>query len=176
MSHLHTAWQSLHCPVCLFCGYSKRRAWQDLHGDGDSSEGMFCSVAQWCLTLCDPMDCSTPGLPVHHQLPELTQTHVHWVSDAIQPSDPLLSPSPPAFNLSQHQDLFQWVCSLHQVAKILELHPQHQSLQSISGLISFRIEWFVGKYKSCDFLKSLGYKGENNIGESLWIMLNLLSW
>ena len=117
-----------------------------------------------------------PGFPVHHQLPELSQTHVHQVGDAIQQSNPLLSPSPPAFNLSQHQDLFQWVCSLHQVAKILELHPQHQSWQWVSGLISFRTEWFVGKYKSCDFLKSLGYKGENNTGERLWIMLNLLSW
>ena len=68
----------------------------------------FSSVAQSCLTLCDPMDCSTPGLPVHHQLPEFTQTHVHWVGDAIQPSDPLSSPSPPAFNFSQHQGLFKW--------------------------------------------------------------------
>ena len=67
----------------------------------------FSSVTQSCLTLCDPMDCSTPGFPVHHQLPELAQTHVHRVSDAIQPSDPLSSPSPPAFSLSQHQSLFQ---------------------------------------------------------------------
>ena len=67
----------------------------------------FSSVAQSCLTLCDPMDCSTPGLPVHHQLPELTQTHVHRVGDAIQPSHPLLSPSRPAFSLSQHQGLFK---------------------------------------------------------------------
>ena len=71
----------------------------------------FSSVTQSCLTLCNPMDCSTPGFLVHHQLLELAQTHVHWVSDAIQPSHPLLSPSPPAFNLSQHQGLFQWVCS-----------------------------------------------------------------
>ena len=70
------------------------------------------------VQLCDPMDCSTPGLPVHHQLPESTQTHVHWVSDAIQPSHPLSSPSPPALNLSQHQGLFQWVSSSHQVDKI----------------------------------------------------------
>ena len=76
----------------------------------------FSSVTQSCPTLCDPMNCSTPGLPVHHQLPEFTQTHVHWVSDAIQPSHPLLFPSPPAFNLSEHQGLFQWVSSLHQVA------------------------------------------------------------
>ena len=75
----------------------------------------------------DPMDCSTPGLPVHHQLPEFTQTHVHWVSDAIQPSHPLSSPSPPAFNLSQHQGLFQWVSSSHQMAKVLEFQLQHQS-------------------------------------------------
>ena len=67
----------------------------------------FSSVAQSCLTLCNPMDCSMPGLPVHHQLPELTQTHVHGVGDAIQPSHPLLSPSPPTFNLSQHQGLFK---------------------------------------------------------------------
>ena len=70
--------------------------------------------------LCDPMDCSTPGFPVHHQLPELAQTHVHRVSDAIQPSHPLSSPSPPAFNLPQHQGIFQWVSSLHQVTKVLE--------------------------------------------------------
>ena len=80
----------------------------------------FSSVAQWCLTLCDPMDCSTPGFPVHHQLLELTQTHVRQVGDGIQPSHPLLSPSPPAFNLSQHQGLFQRVNSSHQVAKVLE--------------------------------------------------------
>ena len=80
---------------------------------------LFSSVAQSCLTLCDPMDCSTPALPVHHQPPELTQTHVQWVGDAIQPSHLLLSPSPPAFNLSQHQHLFKWVSSWHQVAKIL---------------------------------------------------------
>ena len=67
----------------------------------------FSSVAQLCLTLCDPMDCSMPDFPVHHQLPELAQTHVHRVGDAIEPSHPLPSPSPPAFNLSQHQGLFQ---------------------------------------------------------------------
>ena len=89
------------------------------------------SVAQSCPILSDPMDCSTPGLPVHHQLPEFTQTHVHWVGDAIQPSHPLSSPSPPAFNLSQHQGLFQWVSSSHQVAKILKFQLQHQSFQWI---------------------------------------------
>ena len=73
----------------------------------NSDTFQFSSVIQLCLTLCDPIDCSTPGLPVHHQLPELAQTHVHRVSDAIQPSHPLSSPSPPAFNLSQHQGVFQ---------------------------------------------------------------------
>ena len=91
----------------------------------------FSSVAQLCPILCDPMDCSTPGFPVHHHLLELSQTHLHWVSDAIQPSHPLLSPSPPAFNLSQHQGLFQWVSSSHQVAKVLEFQLQHQSFQWI---------------------------------------------
>ena len=80
----------------------------------------FSSVAQSCPTLCDPMNCSTPGLPVHHRLPEFTQTHVHQVHDDIQPSHPLSSPSPPAPNPSQHQSLFQWVNSSHEVAKILE--------------------------------------------------------
>ena len=89
----------------------------------------FSSVAQSCLTLCDSMNCSMPGLPVHHQLLKSTQTHVHWGGDAIQPSHPLLSPSPPAFNLSQHQSLFKWVSSLHQVAKVLEFQLQHQFLQ-----------------------------------------------
>ena len=87
------------------------------------------SVAQLCPTLCDPIDCSTPGLPVHHQLPEFIQTHVHWVSDAIKPSHPLSSPSSPAFNLSQHQGLFKWVSCLHQVAKVLEFQLQCQSFQ-----------------------------------------------
>ena len=80
----------------------------------------FSSVAQSCPTLCDPMDCSTPGLPVHHHLLEITQTHVHPVSDAIQPSHSLSSPSLPAFNLSQHQGLFKWVSSSYQVANVLE--------------------------------------------------------
>ena len=85
-----------------------------------ASSVQFSSVAQSCPTLCDPMNCSTPGLPVHHQLPEFTQTHVHQVSDAIQPSHPLSSPSPPVSNPSQHQSLFQWVNSSHEVAKVLE--------------------------------------------------------
>ena len=101
------------------------------------------SVTQSSLTLCNPMNCSTPGLPVHHQLLEFTQTHVHRVSDAIQPSHPLSPPSPPAPNPSQHQDLFQWVNSSHEVAKVLEFQPQHQSFQTTSrtGLL---YEWLVG--------------------------------
>ena len=89
------------------------------------------SVVHSCPTLCGPMDCSTAGLPVHRQLPELTQTHVHWVGDAIQPSHPLPSPSPPVFNHSQHQGLFRWFSSPHQVAKVLEFQLQHQSFQWI---------------------------------------------
>ena len=86
------------------------------------------------------MNRSTPGLPVHHQLPAFTQTHIHRVSDVIQPSHPLLSPSPPALNLSQHQGLFQWVNSSHEVAKALEFQPQHHSFKEHPGLI-FRMDW-----------------------------------
>ena len=99
----------------------------------------FMSNSLW------PMDCSTPGFPAHHQLPELAQTDVHWVSDAIQPSHPLLSPSSPAFNLSQHQSLFKWVSSSHQVVKV---KPKYWSFgfsinlsNEYSGLISFRMDW-----------------------------------
>ena len=93
------------------------------------SSVQFSSVTQSCPTLCEPMNRSTPGLPIHHQLPEFTQTHVHQVGDAIQPSHPLSSSSPPALNHSQHQGLFRWVSSSHQVAKILEFQLQHQSFQ-----------------------------------------------
>ena len=91
----------------------------------------FSSVTQLCPTLCDLMDCSTPGFPVHHQLLEFSQTHAHSVGDAIQPSHPLSSPSPPALNLSQHQGLFKWVSSVHEVAKVLEFQLQYQSFQWI---------------------------------------------
>ena len=97
----------------------------------------FSSVTQSCLTLCDPRDCSTPGFPVHHHLLELIQTHVHQVSDAIQSFHPLPSPSPPAFNLSQHQGLLKWVSSLNQVANVLEFQLQHQAFQWI-----FRTDFF----------------------------------
>ena len=89
----------------------------------------FSSVTQLCLTLCDPMNCSMPGCPVHHQLLEFTQSHVHRVGDAIQPSHPLSSPSAPAPNPSQHQGLFQWVNSSQEMAKVLEFQLQHQSFQ-----------------------------------------------
>ena len=95
----------------------------------NTTSNQFSSIAQLCLTLCDPMNRSTPGLPVHHQLPEFTQTHVHRVSDAIQPSHPLSSPFPPAPNPSQHLSLFQWVKSSYEVAKVLEFQLQHHSLQ-----------------------------------------------
>ena len=92
--------------------------------------GIQCSsVAQLCPTLCDPMAWRTPGLPVHHQLPEIAQIHVHWVIDCIQPSSPWLSTSPPTFNLSRHQGLFKGVSCSHQVAKVLEFQLQHQSFQ-----------------------------------------------
>ena len=107
------------------------------HSHADTEEGKrgtgpnikCCSVTQLCPTLWDPMDYSMPGFSVHHQLPELAQTHVHWVSEAIQPSHPLSSPSPPDLNLSQHHGLFKWVRSSHQVAKILEFQLHHQSFQ-----------------------------------------------
>jgi len=101
-----------------------------------------CCVAKSCLTLCDPMNYSTPGFSVLHCLPEFAQTHLHWVSDAIQWSNPLLSPSLPAFSLSQHQGLFQWVGSSHQVAKALELQIQHQSFQWIFR-VDFLFNWLV---------------------------------
>ena len=91
----------------------------------------FGSVAQSCPTHCNPMDCSTPGFPVHHQLPKPTQTHVHQIGDVIQPSHPLSSPSPPTFNPFQDQGLFKRVSSLHQVAKVLEFQLQHLSFQWI---------------------------------------------
>ena len=126
------------CPIaipllwlCLSRSYSQRQTiiLRELFKPIETvfSSVQFSSITQSCPTLCNPMNHSMPGLPVHHQLPEFTQTHVHRVGDAIQPSHPLLSPSPPAPNPSQHQDLFQWVSSSHQVAKVLEFQLQHQS-------------------------------------------------
>ena len=101
-------------------GYIENRAWPLVQ---------FSSVAQSCPTLCDPMNRSMPGIPVHQQLLEFAQTHVHRVGDAIQPSHPLSSPSPPAPDPSQHRGLFQWVNSSHEVAKVLEFQLYHQSFQ-----------------------------------------------
>ena len=106
----------------------------------------FSSVAQLCPTLCNPVSnslqpCSMPGLPVHHQLLEFTQTHVHRVGNAIQPSHPLSSPSPPALSLSRHQGLFQWVSSSHQVAKVLDFSFNISPSNEHPGLISFRMHW-----------------------------------
>ena len=120
-----------------FCYKMKKKELMDSH-KSLIKRNLFCivsvqfnSVTQSCPILCNPMDCSTPGLPVHHQHLEFTQTYVHWVSDAIQPSHPLSSPSAPAFNLFQHQSLFKWVSSSHQVSKVLEFQLQHQSFQRI---------------------------------------------
>ena len=122
-----TSMQSISCEML---GFMKHKL------ESRFSSVQFSSVTQSCPTLCNPRDCSTPGFPVHHQLLELAQTHVHRVGDVIQPSYPLSSPFPPAFNLSQHQGLFKWVSSSHQVAKVLEFQLQHQSFQWI-----FRIDF-----------------------------------
>ena len=129
-----------------------------------------CSVAQSCPTLCNPMDCSTPGFPVLHYLLELSQTRVHCVGDAIQPSHPLPSPSPPAFNLSQQQGLFQWVSSSHQVAKVLEFQLQHQSFQWI-----FRVDLLAVQ----GILKSLVHKQKHQFFSaqpSLWSTCHIHMW
>ena len=114
---------------CTLTKNSQIKSWKFFCKNSLNQFSQFSSVTQLCSTLCNPMNHSSSGLPFHHQLPESTQTHVHWVGDAIQPSHPLLSPSPPALSLSQHQVLFQWVNSLHQVAKVLEFQLQHKSFQ-----------------------------------------------
>ena len=110
------------------------------------SSVQFSSVTQSYPTLCNPMDCSTPGLPVYHQILKFTQAHVHWVTDAIQPLHPLSSLSPPSFNISQHQGLSKWVCSLHQVAKVLEFQLQYLSFQWIfrTDFLDFLWDGLVG--------------------------------
>ena len=131
-----TSWSQVRgCFSYLNCGQFKTVVTSCCH----------CSATESCPTPCDPVDCSTPGFPVLHYHPEFAQTHVHWVSDAIQPSHPLLLPCLFAFNLSQHQGLFQWVCSSHQVAKVFELQFQHQSFQWI-----FRTDfnWMLWSYSS----------------------------
>ena len=102
----------------------------------------FCSVSQLCLTLCDPIDCIIPGFPVCHHLPELAQTDVHWVGDAVQPSHPLLSPPPPVFNISQHQGLFNESALSIKWSKNWSLSSSMSPSNEYSGLISFRMDWF----------------------------------
>ena len=116
--------------------------WENTFKRCDQQRIQFTSVQSLShVRLWDPMDCSIPDIPVHHQLPEPTQTHVHWVGDTIQPLYSLSSPSPPAFNVSQHQGLFQWVSSSHQVVKGLEFQLQHQSFQWIFRVDFFRMYW-----------------------------------
>ena len=138
----------------------------------------FSSVTHSCPTLCDPSNYSMPGLSVHHQLPEPTQTHVHWVGDAIQPSHPLSSPSLPTFNLSQHQGLFQWVSSLHQVAKVLEFSFSISRSNDYSGLISFRMDWLdllaaQGTIHCLDSIITFCYIALLNNCSSLYLPINL---
>ena len=117
------------------------------HSQGPVVPSQVSSVAQLCLTLCNPVDCSMPGLPVHHQLPEFTQTHVHRVSDAVQPSHPLLSPSPPSFHLSQHQGLFQRVILCIRWPKYWNFSFSISPSNEYSGLISFRMDWLDLDYR-----------------------------
>ena len=140
----------MHCCLCTWSGSHFLESLLSLGWEITSfspardSEAFFSSVQsfshvrlvstpfqfQFSLSVVsDSMNCSIPGFPVHHQLPELTQSHVPWIGNAIQPSHPLSSPYPPAFNLSQHQGLFQWVSSLHKVAKVLQFQLRHQSFQ-----------------------------------------------
>ena len=131
------------------------------------------TVTQLCPTLCDPMDYSTPGFSVLHCLPEFAQTHVHWVNDAIQPSHPLLSPSPPAFSLPQHQSLFQWISSSHQVAKVLELQLSISPSNEYSGFISFRMDWFdllAVHVTLKSLLQPPQYKSINSLAFSLFMV------
>ena len=126
-----------------------------------------------CVQLCNPTDCSTPGFTVLHHLLELAQTHVHWFHDANQPSHPLSHPSPPAFNFSHQQDLFQWVGSLHQVSKVLKF--QHQSFQCIFK-VDFHSDWLVGSPccpRDCqESFPALQFKGINSSALSLFLLLS----
>ena len=127
--------------------------------------------------LCDPMDCSTPGFPVHHQLLEFTRTHIHWVSDAIQPSHLLSFLFPPSLNLVQHQGLFQWVSSSHQVAKVLELQLQHQSFQwrfplELTGLFSLHSKGFSRVFSNTTVQKHQFFSAQL----SLWSNSHIHTW
>ena len=143
--------------------------------------GCCCSVAKSCPTLCDPMDCSTPGFPVLHYLPEYAHTHAPWVSDPIQPSHPLSPPSPFALNLSQHQGPFQWVRCLHQVPKVLELQLQHQSFRwvfqdwsplGLTGLISSQSKEFSRVFSSTTVWKHQFFSAHL----SLWSNSHIHTW
>ena len=132
-----TGWASFPHPLI------PHRRWMEASSMSLACAPCCCSVTKLCPTLCDPMDCSTPGFPVLHRLAECAQTHVHWFGDAGQPSYPLLPSSPLALNLFQHQGLFQWVSSLHQAAKDLELQLQHQSFQWMLCFLDLYIwSWF----------------------------------
>ena len=128
--HLGTVQPLSQCSSLICLHFAPRSPWPMEHCLQDLLISC-CSVAKSCPSLCNLTGCSTTGSSVLHYLLKLAQTHVHQVGDAIQPSHPLLSPSPPTFNLSQHQSLFQWVVSSHQVAKVLELQLQHPSFQWI---------------------------------------------
>ena len=140
----------------------------------------FSSVAQLCPTLCDPRDCSMPGLPVHHQLLELTQTHVHWAGDAIQPSHPLSSPSPPAFNLSQHQGLFKWVSSSHRgqsigvsaSASVLPMNIQDWFPSGWTGWISLQSKGLSRVFSNTTVQKYQFFSGQ----PSLWSNSYIHTW
>ena len=123
---------------------------------------------------CDPMDCSTPGFPVRHELPEFTKTHIHWVGDAIQPSHPLSSPSPPVFNLSHHKGLFQWVSYSHQVAKVLEFQLQHQSFQWMfrTGWISLQSKGLSRVFSNTTVQKHQFF----GVQASLWSNFHIHTW
>ena len=139
------------------------------------------SVAQWCLTLCDPMDCSMPGFPVFHYLPEFAQTQVHWVDDAIQPSHPLSSSSPPALALSQHQGLFQWVSSSHQSgwnigasvsASFLPMNIQDWFSLGLTGLISLLSKVLSRVFSSTEVRKHQFFGAQ----PSLWSNSHICTW
>ena len=136
---------------------------------------MFSSVAQSCLTLCDPVNCHMLGLPVHHQLPEFIQTHVHWVGDAIQTFHPLSSPSSPALNLSQHQGLYKWVSSPHQVAKVLDFQLSIPGLERSSGEgngVPSTVFW-PGKSQEWRDLGGYSPWGRKELNMSEWLTLSL---
>ena len=137
---------------------------------------LYVVVVQSVLTLYSLVDCSKPGFPVLHHLAELAQTHVHWISDAVQPSCPLSSPSPPVFSLSQHQSLFSWVCSSYQVAKVLELQLQHQSFQWIFQVdfLWYQLVWSL--YSPRDPQESSPTPWFKSISSTVFSLLYIHTW